>query len=213
MRRLVILIALFFMAPLAYGQATKDVISAYSAKLSSLTSLYATYTFRIVDEKGDVNFSTDGEFYSQGDMFLVKTAYSDIYCDGESKHIYDKGSEEVVIIGHNRSDTNMSENPFAVLKSGETKYSYPPAPKEGHLNGKDCYLVTLTPLDTKSDHTSVEIVVAKSDYSIVRIRYRTAKGETYQADVKSISEGGERDKSFFMIDLDSMEGVYVTDLR
>lgn len=213
MRHLTTFILTILLSSSILGQSTQDVIAKYSEKLSTFDSIHAVYTFKIFGAEGALKFSTDGEFFSQGEKFLVKTEYSDIYCDGESKYVYDKNGDEMVIMGHDPHDSNMSENPFGVLMSGYSDYTAPKKIKIVSCGGRECYLINLTPVSKKMDHTSVDVIVTITDYIVKRISYKSQKGETYQVDVHSISEGGVVGTTLFKPDLDSMDGVYVTDLR
>lgn len=214
MRRLsvVILVLYWCFAPLC-GQNTQEIVTSFTQELSTYECLYAKYTFSISDGNGGVKYSVDGEFFSQGDSFLVSTDASDIYCDGISKSIYDKFNEEVIIIGHDTSDGNMSENPLIVLSNASSAYNYSKKPKLIDFQGEKCYNITLTPKSEKADHTAVDILITQGDYSVKGICYTSRNGELYRAVIKSISGLDRKPDSFFILDIDSMEDVLVTDLR
>ena len=207
-----IFLAIVFSAPLC-GQTTQFVIEQYTGQISQFESLYATYSFEARGGDGALQFSTEGEFFSEGDKFLVRTSYSDIYCDGESKYIYDKGSDEIVVVGHNVNDVNMSENPFSVLRNGVSAYEYTSRPKVVMEEGEECYLVTLVPKAKQADHSSVNIVVAKKGYALRCISYKSRKGDTYTARIRSVVESGTKGDSFYRPDYDALGDVYVNDLR
>lgn len=212
-RYLLVIVAFLLTIPSISAQSSSEVMERLSSGLASMESVSARYSFRMEESSGKVVFSTDGEFYSKGDRFLVRNGYSDIYCDGRSKYIYDKGADEVIIIGHNPKDSNMSENPFIVLKTAATEYRYPSRPNVTRVSGDDCFLITLTPKNDRADHVSVELAIRKSDYCVRMITYRTRKGEIYRAEIESIADGGPVESSFFELDIDSLPDVFVSDLR
>lgn len=207
-----IFLAILISAPLL-GQSTQYVIEQYTGKISGFESLYATYSFEVRGGDGTLQFSTDGEFFSEGDNFLVRTGYSDIYCDGESKYIYDKGSDEVIVVGHNTNDVNMSENPFSILRRGVAPYEYPARPKVVMYEGQECYLVNLVPKAKQADHTSVDVIVTKSGFELRSISYKSRKGDTYTAKIRSVTECSPKGASFYRPDYDALGDVYVNDLR
>ena len=214
MRRLSVVILVLYgcLAPLC-GQNTQEIVSSFTQKLSTYECLYATYTFSISDGNGGIKYSVDGEFFSQGDSFPVSTDASDIYCDGISKCIYDKFNEEVIIIGHDTSDGNMSENPLIVLSNASSAYNYSKKPQLIDFQGEKCYNITLAPKSEKADHVAVDILITQGDYSVKGICYTSRNGELYRAVIKSISGLDRKPDSFFTLDVDSMEDVLVTDLR
>jgi hypothetical protein len=196
-----------------FGQSVQDIVSSYTRVITSFDCLYATYNFSIVGQEGNTKFAINGEFYNQGDRFLVKTYFSDIYCNGEYKAVHDKSVQEISFMDHNKGDMNMIENPFAVLKSGGEKYNLQESLKSAVYDGKDCWEVILLPMDDRADHTSVSIAVAKDDFSIKNISYRSKSGDTYNVLVYTTSECGMKNGTFFEPDLDSMPDVEVNDLR
>ncbi len=195
------------------GQSAREIMERYMGVITSYECLSASYNFSIVGKEGNVKFAIDGEFFTQGDKFIVKTYISDIYCNGEYKAIYDKSVQEVVLIGHNKYDTNISENPFAVLKRGTSAYTFGEMAESVVFGSQDCWKMTLMPKSGSADHTSVDIIVSKSDYSVKSIAYASKSGDIYSAVVKSVSESGKKDPSFFELDIDNMPDVEVNDLR
>lgn len=208
-----IIFTLLWCFTLSWGQSTREIVTSFTQKLSEYKCLHATYTFAILDENGGSKYSVDGEFFSQGDLFLVKTDMSDIYCDGMSKSIYDKTNEEVIIIGHDKNDGNMSENPLVVLSNASSAYDLSKKPQIIEVGGERCYHITLIPKSEKADHVAVDILVAADDYTVRGICYTSKGGELYRAHIKSISGLDTKPDSFFTIDLDALGDIFVTDLR
>lgn len=213
MKKLFIILSVLALSITVYGQSAKDIIDKYSEIISSYECLYATYNFSISGKEGNTKFAIDGEFYTQDDKFLVKTYFSDIYCNGEYKAIHDKSVQEVAIIGHNRYDANISDNPFAVLKNGPFAYTFGDEAESLMFGDQECWRVTLIPKSENADHTSVAITVSKSDYSVKNIEYQAKSGDKYIALVKSISEAGGKEPAFFEFDSKGMPDVVVNDLR
>ena len=213
MMRFLTILLFAFISPFVKGENTKDVIDRYTEKIVSYECLYATYNFAILDKNGGTKFAIDGEFFSQGDMFLVKTYFSDIYCNGEYKALYDKSVSEVAVVGHNKYDANISDNPFAVLKNGPYAYTYDDVAEVTDEGGIPCYKVVLRPKSESADHTSVYVVVSQADYSVKSICYISRSGDMFKADIKSISEAGRKEPSFFEFDAAKFPDVVVNDLR
>lgn len=213
MKRLFIIFSLLAISIATFGQSAQEIIAKYSEIISSYECLYATYNFSISGKEGNTKFAIDGEFYTQDDKFLVKTYFSDIYCNGTYKAIHDKSVQEVAIIGHNRYEANISDNPFAVLKNGPFAYTFGECAESVTFGGEECWRVTLIPKSETADHISVAITVSKSDYSVKNIEYEAKSGDKYVALVKSISEAGGKEPSFFEFDVKGMPDVVVNDLR
>ena len=213
MSKIVLIVLVVLSAVRGWAQSTGSVIDGLSSRIISYGTVYATYNFSVSDSKGETKFSVDGEFYSQGDMFLIKTYYSDIYCDGESKYIHNKTGDELILLGHDKGQTSISENPFSVLTGAAHKYKYPSQPHTCTVDGVKCHKVTLTPVSERADHVSVDIVVTQSDYTVKSISYFSKGGDVYRADVRSISGTSVKDKSFFQFDYEKFPDVMVNDLR
>lgn len=213
MRRLFTILGLILCSLNVFGQSAQDIVSGYTGVITSFDCLYATYNFSIVGQEGNTKFAINGEFYNQGDRFLVKTYFSDIYCNGEYKAVHDKSVQEISFMDHNKGDMNMIENPFAVLKGGVETYTLEETVKSAVYDGKECWVVTMVPENDSADHLSVSIAVAKGDFSVKNISYRSKSGDTYNVLVYTTSECGMKNGAFFEPDLDSMPDVEVNDLR
>lgn len=213
MRRVFSILILVISSLSLFGQSAQEIVAGYTGAISSFDCLYATYNFSIVGQDGNTRFAINGEFYNQGDKFLVKTYFSDIYCNGEYKAVHDKSVQEISLLEHYKENVSMIENPFAVLKSGMEMYTLEESVKSVTYDAAECWEVTLVPVSDKADHTSVSVAVVKSDFSVKNISYMSRTGDTYNALVYTISESGRKRASFFEPDLDSMPDVGVNDLR
>jgi hypothetical protein len=209
---LILMVAMAFSLRLS-GQSSREIIDKYMEVITSYECLSASYNFSIVGKDGNIKFAIDGEFVTQGDKFIVKNDFTDIYCNGEYKAIYDKSVQEVVLIGHNKDNTNISENPFAILMNSPYAYTFGEKAESQVFSSQECWKVTLIPKSSSADHVSVDIVVSKSDYSVKSIAYVSKSGDKFCALVKCISECGKKAPSFFELDIDSLPDLEVNDLR
>jgi outer membrane lipoprotein-sorting protein len=211
MKRFLILGTVAFLHTLFLsGQDSKEIISKVSGIINSIECVEINFSFTAKDGKGELIGEQIGVFISQGDMFMVKAPQIDIYCDGKSKWIYDKDNGEITIIGNDSSVTDITENPFNIFKTFDTVFNFPSKPSDE----KDgCRTIIMTPKEKKINYSSVEIVVKMETYMPVSIKYTSKDGQTYFAQIDTITKISPKEKSFFTINIDSYIDVIVTDLR
>lgn len=207
---IILALAIIFNIISLSAQDSKEIISEVSAKMNSFECVELTFSFTALDDKGAVMGEQSGIFIVQGDKFVVLAPQISVYCDGESKWIYDKDNAEVTIIKNDPTKSDITENPFNIFKSAEDVYNFPSKPSEEE-NG--CRTIFMVPKDKKINYSSVEFKVNMSDYTPVSLKYISKSGETYFAQIDSLRKIEPKDDKFFIIDIDSLWDVIVTDLR
>lgn len=193
----------------AFGQNSKEILSKSSEVISAMECVETSFTFSAYKATGELVGENEGLFVSQGDSFLVLTAMLEVYCDGKNKWIYDKESREITIINHDPNLSDITENPFSVFKNADVIYDYVGKPKRDGEN----WLIQMKPKDKKINYSIVELTVKVSDSTPVSIKYTTKSGDVYYAAIKDFKAAECKADSFFIIDLNSLEDVIVTDLR
>lgn len=194
----------------AFGQNAKEILSKSSEVISSMECVEVAFDFTATKASGELIGEQSGTFISQGNLFVVLTNTLDVYCDGSSKWIYDKENQEITVINHDPSLSDMTENPFSVFSSAVGDiYDYVGKPVKDGEN----WLIQMKPKDKKINYSLVELCVKASDFSPVSIKYTSKGGDVYYAEISSLTAIEPKADSFFIIDFGSLEDVIITDLR
>lgn len=209
MKQLILAGAFLLSSIIALGQNSKDIISKTSEVVSSMGCVEVSFDFSAIKSTREVIGEQQGTFISQGESFVVLTDALEVYCDGKSKWIYDRNSQEITIINHDPNLSDMTENPFSVFKHADAIYDYVGKAKKVGEN----WVVDMKPKDSKINYSLVELTVKAADYIPVSIKYTSTTGDTYEAVVKSLQTVSPKDDSFFTIDYKTHDYVIVTDLR
>ncbi len=177
--------------------------------LSAMQAAKFSFTFTAQNSKKERLADLGGEFIGQGQMFVLSTDVSRVYCDGQSKWILDIPNDEMTIFPHDASSTDIAENPFAVLLNADL------ATYNIRLQAKASHTVILTPKDKDATYTQVTITLNSGTYLPSALEYKTVNGDTYAVTIHSTESIPASDPSFFTppSDLLADPDIYITDMR
>jgi outer membrane lipoprotein carrier protein len=204
-------IALFTIATLPVNAQTdakaKTILEAVSKKMNGLKSLKANFALRL---NGKVKDTKKGTFYMKGPKYRVSLGSQEIICDNKTVWTYMKDAKEVQVSNYNPNEQSIS--PAKLFTNFYDKeYSYKHAGTKA-VNGKNCDIIVLTPLNKSKQFSKVELAITK-DNTIAGGRIWEKNGNEYQYDVNGFTPNASVDESLFTFDTKKFPGVEVVDLR
>ncbi len=167
------------------------LLEKMKAELAAMEAAKFTFSFTALNTGNQSLAELDGEFIAQGQMFLLSTDVSTVYCDGQTKWILDIANNEMMIFPHDASSSDIAENPFAVLINADLKeYNVKPQIKKGST-------IILTPKANNASYTQVAITLNLDNYLPSAMEYITINGDTYSVVIHSTTAVSPSDLSFF----------------
>lgn len=155
-----------------------------------------SFSFKAVEPSGKVMYDGTGTVLAIGDSYRMETPQMLIVSDGETKGIYQKEIDEIVLqkvvptgAAENATMQGIMDNPFAILQHA----------------GK-FYTVTTFKGGKKATSGAPGALPDK-------IELRAASGATYTIGIQGAKKEDTVDASSFVLNLDDFPTAVVTDLR
>lgn len=189
------------------SEKTENIISQFRSKLSQLSAFEMGFSMNF---DGQVNVGT---VQAQKDSYRMDNKDLSLYCDGDTKWIYNVANNEVVILKNDLSQMDLLENPLAFFYSLGKGYSYPEKAKSSNVNKTPVWVVDLFPINKRLGYSKISLMIDKRDYSPVRIVYVTKSGESVTVNITSFVEKKPWGQDHFKFDAGKHNGVKVTDMR
>jgi len=155
-----------------------------------------------------------GVVQAQGSSYKLINPELELYCDGFTKWILNISSKELVIVPNDAKATDIVENPLGFLTSLNKGYEYPFRVFSGSRNGKQIWVVDLTPVNKRLAYKSISVGVEKNSYIPRMIKYVAKDGTSYIINITRFErQNSVRPKEFFQFPTSRLKGLEVNDMR
>ncbi len=184
--------------------------------LSDMTAAKFTFTFSAIDSEQELLAKLDGEFIGEGNRFKLITPAMEVYCDGETKWIYDSFGDELMIFPHDAASTDIAENPFAVLSNtGSQSFEFMEKVEAGIISDLPVRIITMTSKDQAAAYKSVRIAISETTHLPISIEYISTSDDTYLVLILSTTEIPSSPASFYTPSEELLDNpdIYITDMR
>lgn len=164
--------------------------------LKEKKAIELTFELTATDPSGAVNGSLEGEVQAQGYAFKLINPEIEIYCDGESKWIFNKQTKELTIFPNDTTQTDMIENPIGFLTSLNSKNSQFKHPRKAveTIEAQGCkpiWQIELSPKNKFAAYKSLIITIEKENHLPCLIRYQSRDDSSYTIHMKSLKNQPE----------------------
>lgn len=155
-----------------------------------------------------------GVVNAQGTSYKLSNPELELYCDGTTKWILNVPAKELVIVPNDLSATDIVENPIGFLTSLDKRYEYPFRVFSGSRNGKEIWVIELTPLNKRLAYKSISVGVEKNTYIPRMIKYIAKDGSSYIINITGFDRVNTlRPIDFFKFPSSRLTGLQVNDMR
>jgi|AntAceMinimDraft_17_1070374.scaffolds.fasta_scaffold04229_5 outer membrane lipoprotein-sorting protein len=216
MRKIFILLSLIIPLTLLCNAQTrkaeeqaKIILEKTSEKMQSYKNIKIEFTYKMKNEKENINESKDGIILIKGDKYNLDIAGQNVICNGKTIWTYIKDADEVQI--NVVEDNDESINPVKILTSYDKNYK-PKLIREGHKNDKTVYVIDLTPLEGKSFY-KIRLIIDKTKKQILKSTIYDKNGSLYLYIVKKFITDITIKDSNFTFDKSKHPDVEVIDMR
>lgn len=206
-------------AVMAQGRAPqpKEVLTSMQEALSGLGTADFAFSFQAFGQDGALLGDESGHFVAQGEAFRLSTDVMTVFCDGQTKWIYDTVNEEVTIFPHDVTSVDPAENPFAVLEKADASlYNFKGGTDADKAeDGSVLYVINMVPKDKGLSFTSLLITVAADTFLPRAVTYLSRTGDRYELQIVSVGSVETKPSDFFVPSQELMDNpdIYITDMR
>ena len=196
----------------AQGASSAEILAAMRSAMGQFPAAVVSFEFVTRDGKGAVIGDYSGKVATQGIAFKMVNDEVEVFCDGSSKWILNKGAGELTILPNDTTAVDIAENPvgfIARLGSAGSGFKTPVKPKDS--NG--LWVIEMSPSAKRSPYKKVVVSVNKADNLPAVIEFISADESSYRIEVKEFKRVAVTDLSAFAFPKNRMQGVTVTDLR
>lgn len=198
--------------------SSEQLLSKMVTAIKKGEALELNFNMTAVSDKGAVIGSFSGVVCAQGYAFKLENPQLEIYCDGDSKWIYNIDEKEVTIFPNDTSQVDLIENPIGFLLSlgsSDAQFKYPNRAREtkSSTDSKKLWSIELTPKSKYSPYKSLSICIDKSSYLPVMLMYRSSDDSSYTISISSFNYMPLWPISYFTFPQTKLKRANVTDLR
>ena len=155
-----------------------------------------------------------GVVNAQGASYKLSNPELELYCDGTTKWILNVPAKELVIVPNDPSATDIVENPLGFLTSLNKGYEYPFRVFSGSRNGKEIWVIELTPVNKRLAYKSISVGVEKNSYIPRMIKYMAKDGSSYIINITGFERVNTlRPKDYFKFPASRLPGLQINDMR
>ena len=152
-------------------------------------------------------------------MYKLDFMDTETFCNGETKWIYLKDSEEVNIANVEIPDEEESEveieilnNPQKIFSIYEDDFKYMYI-EDKMMDGINVNVVDLIPESLEKNYSRIRLFINKSEDKLYSIKYFSKDGNNYIFKLNSFEINETYEDSFFVFDVSKHPEVEVIDLR
>ena len=184
-----------------------EIVRQFTAKLKSYPAFEMKFSMTV--DGSDF----EGVVQSQGESFRLTNSQLELYCNGETKWVYNIDNKELTIMNNDPSQTDLMENPMAFLTSLEKGYTYSEKPRTATEADKAVWKIELKPVNKKLSYTSITLVVEKSSLKPLAVEYLAKNGTKNVVRITYFMGKKPWTASYFSFPESHMNGLNITDLR
>ena len=183
---------------------------AYSAYENS-NGIKMAFNITSTDENGTVYQSQKGTARVKGNKFKIETSTIDTWFDGKTQWVLMKELNEVNI-SHPSNEEVASNSPLALLSMYKTGFTLD-APASEIINGKNAFVINLSPTGSKSDFKEISVAIEKKNNSVLQVDITLKNGMRNKIDIGDYNTNYNFADTEFIFNKDHHKGVEVVDLR
>ena len=193
-----------------YDPEAKKILDKMSEKYQPIPSFTADIKYTLSNVEDDLTESFEGEIGVKGDKFRLFADEQEIIINDGTVWTYLADANEVNIDSYEPEDGDITPSTiYNVYKEGYKYVLF----GENNENGKDYFLVDLSPEDKDSDYFRIRLTIAKSDYFLSSFTLYAKSGNRYTYDISNFNPKAGLSDAYFVFDAAKYDGIEVIDLR
>ncbi len=210
----VFFLLIFITSQSAFAQTDKQaqsILNGLSNKYKSYTSIKASFSIVIENEKDKTRQSQTGTLFLKGSKYKLQIVGQEIISDGKTRWTYVKDANEVQIDNQKKDENSITPtNIFTIYEKGW----FSKLISEKKVKKATYQYLELVPSDAKSRNIfKVKLTVNKEEKSIVSASMYDKNGTIQTIMVDKFLPNGANDESIYVFKSENYPGSEVVDLR
>jgi len=186
---------------------TEFIIAQFSNKLMTLPAFEMGFSIMMDGQ------SIVGTVQAEKDSYRLENKEVNLFCDGQTKWIHNRGNNEVIILKNDLSQVDLVENPMAFFTSLNKGYTYADKAKSSNYNNIPVWVIDLFPINKRQGYNKISLLIDKRNDAPVRIVYVMKNGESLAVNITKFTEQKPWGKDHFKFDPGQHKNLRVSDMR
>lgn len=211
MMKFMYLLVALFSATFAFGQNAKTILDQVSKKYDGYSTIQSDFTFKAAQSNGE-NYTDKGQLFlnKTANQYKITLPSQDLISDGKSTWSVLKQDKEVQVSdADNSSQAIGPNNIFTFYKYG---YKIGSAKSESAGSAGKLTAIDLTPEDTKSNYSKIQVRVNKNTH-IHDVTIFDKSGAKYTYTINTLYVNSPIANTTFQFNKAKYPGFEVVDLR
>ncbi len=189
----------------------KAILDKAAKEYASYNSLKADFTLKTTNAENKLLGSQKGTIWLKGDSFKFQLGAQIVFSDGTTLWSYNKDNNEVQITNYEPEKGQIT--PSSLFTDFYDKNFLYRLQGTSELNGKEVYLIQMTPFDKSKPYFQIVARIGKNQYRLMGMELFTKGGYRYSYLITSYHPNAAINASEFVFDKTNYPGVSVVDLR
>ncbi len=215
MKSILIIVAVLFTANLSWAQdaKAKQILDEVSEKTRTYTSIYADFTFSMVNKEMEIDEKNEGSIKLKGQKYCVQLpdVGVEVFSDGTTLWNYMKEGNQVTIsdIDDESSELMDPSSIFTIYERGfKSEYV-----AEKKMGSKTVYQINLFPDSDEYDVSKIEVSIDKATMMISAATLHGTDGNLYGIVVKKLETDNNFTDADFVFNKANYSDVEEIDFR
>jgi outer membrane lipoprotein-sorting protein len=196
------------------AQNTKQLLNTFTEKITGYKTIEMAFTLTFDNPiKGAAN-NYEGTLLCMGDKYRLLTDEWEVYCDGRSKWLCNKETNEVVIqyVSDDNEAADITDHPLRFLTSYAKEFSYKQKGESRTDNGTTLIDIVFLPKEKKAAYTSIQLTLEKDTALPHTIQYHANNGN-YSIRITRITPDVAAFDGYFAFPKHRFPTIEIIDLR
>ncbi len=196
---------------LLQAQDSKLFLQTFVQKMSAQPVLL-TFSFEYENQPKKIKETHEGTALCNNKQFRVLTAGLEVYCDGQTKWVYNTTADEVMLFPATEAH-DITDNPLLYIQQHADDFKYKSTVQRKVAQGKPLLFLEMFPKDKKAVYISVALTVDAATYYPQTITYRLKDGQRYTINVTAFDDKVDTKATDFLFPKQKYPTAEVVDLR
>ncbi len=197
-------------APLQ-AQDSGAFLKAFVQKMSDAPVAF-NFTFTYENRQNGTKEEHPGSALCDGERFRILMKDVEVYCDGETKWVYNKQADELMLFPAAEAH-DITDNPLQYIRQHADDFKYKSKVQRTTEQAKPALHLDLHPRDKKAVYISVGLTVAEATYYPLQIQYTLKDGQRYTITITDFAAASGIKASTFVFPKQKYPDAALIDLR
>lgn len=209
-KKLILGLALMFVASMASAQNAKAILDAMSAKYKAIQSFTSSIDYTMVNKADAINDTFKGSIAVKGDMYSLKMGGQEVINNGTTVWTYLPDDNEVNIDNHSAEAGDITPSSiYTIYQKGFTYVLLTPV----NSGGKKYDVVDLISSNKEAQFYKIRLEIDQGDKTLGKFTMYDNEGSEFSYTISNFNPKVNLKDSDFVFDEVKHKGVEVIDLR